>query len=85
VSIELQERLGGLKRRLDELENSGLWHHNSAVLVDLDALERGVEIIERVARGEKLSIRLGSAPPVAVPGRKRGFKLSEDGGADGDE
>jgi hypothetical protein len=73
------ERHAGLRRRVALLVDGPGFHDNTALVVDQDLVERAVELLERVLAGEKVAVRIGTPPPVATPGRKRGFALKDEG------
>jgi hypothetical protein len=106
--IELIERMGRLRMRLERVCERGM-HHNLADQIDLDGLEAAVEAVEAVLRGDRVSLLTSQKvaaieaaavaeaegrapvtlvrsqkPPVAKPGRGRGFRASPKVPAEGE-
>jgi hypothetical protein len=78
-------RMADLRIRVGRLLRSGLLHDGCGALVDMAAAERAVELLERVLGGERVAVRLGVPPPVAKPGRGRGFRFSGLDDGEGEE
>lgn len=71
ATVEEQEVYEGLRVRLRHVE--GLMHPARAHLVDMKALAFIVDALAAVDAGERMPPK-PNAPPVAKPGRGRGFK-----------
>jgi hypothetical protein len=97
AGIQAQERFEALRQQLRNAETK--LHPSMAVSTDLERLEFVVECVESIVRGDEKLPPKPNRPPVAVPGRGRGFaglseeeraklkaeREAEEAGADGDE
>jgi len=72
--MALLERQGVLRRRLVGYADGGMFHQGSAGLVDWDQVEKLLDQLGRVLEGERVYVKVGVPPPVAVSGRRRGWR-----------
>jgi hypothetical protein len=79
VDMERVGRQATLKARLLLLADRPGFHQAEVEEVDLGALERLIEGLEKVLSGERVAVRVTPAPPISQPGRQRGFRAKPDG------
>jgi hypothetical protein len=78
VDYAVAERQGALRKRMVAMARGSGFHQVLAEVVDLDQVEKLLDQLDRVLAGERVYVKVGVPPPVAVPGRGRGWRPRDE-------